>query len=73
MTVIGGGTTSTQTANFVQKPSNVDISNALPNGTNIVVGARDKTVFFYRASGNNKDNHVAKMSLGNFLKIGRQR
>ena len=64
VTVIGGGTTST--ANFVQKPSAVDISNALPNGTNIVVGARDKTVYFYKPSGNDSGcNCVAKMSLGN--------
>jgi hypothetical protein len=58
----------------MQKPSDTDISNALPNGTNIVVGARDKTVYFYKASGNRSDcNCVAKMSLSNFLKIGRQK
>jgi len=72
--VVFGGTTKTSTANFGQKPSATDISNALPNGTNIVVGARDKTVYFYKPTGNDSGcNCVAKMSLNNFLKIGRQR
>jgi hypothetical protein len=67
-TTMGGTTT---TSNFVQKPSSVDIGNAT-SGTNIVVGARDKTVYFYRASGNRTDcNCIAKMSLSNFKKVGK--
>lgn len=66
-----GGTITTH--NFVQKPSAVDISNA-SSGTNIVVGARDKNVYFYTASGNrNNCNCIAKMSLSNFKKLGRQK
>jgi hypothetical protein len=71
-TTIGGPPTTT--ANFVQHPSGpplFDISNAV-SGTNIVVGARDKTVYFYAASGNRNDcNCIAKMSLNNFKKVGK--
>lgn len=84
-TTIGGGSTTTNTYSFKQPPSNIknadgtyrgDLANALPNGTNIVVGAGNKTVYFYKASGNqttgkNPCNCVAKMKLSNFLKIGR--
>lgn len=68
-----GGTTTT--ANFRQEPSNIrkdgkpgDIPNAIPNGVNIVVGARNKKVYFYNTSGT-----YAQMSLGNFLKVGKQK
>ncbi|MBK8148037.1 MAG: hypothetical protein IPK58_07410 [Acidobacteria bacterium] len=71
VSVLGGKTVTTTTSSFVQMPSKVDIANALP-GTNIVVGAANKTVYFYKSSGNNSDcNCIAKMSLSNFLKIGR--
>jgi RHS repeat-associated protein len=64
-TIIG----STSGAKFEQRPSDVDISNASA-GTNIVVGARDRTVYFYGRTGNQKDcKCLAKMSLSNFLKI----
>jgi|GEM_PF-5829156 len=66
-----GGTIAT--SNFVQKPSAVDIGN-VSSVTNIVVGARDKNVYFYAASGNRTDcNCIAKMSLSNFKKLGRQK
>jgi RHS repeat-associated protein len=67
-----GGATTISKSHFDQQPSAVDVANAIPNGTNIVVGARDKTVYFYGASGNRppKDCHcIAKMSLKNFSKI----
>ena len=73
MTSIGGGTTTTK-ASFVQKPSERDVQNALPTGTNIVVAAREKKVYFYKSTGNDSGCRcVAKMSLDNFSKLGRQR
>jgi hypothetical protein len=65
-----GGATTISKSHFDQQPSPVDVANAIPGGTNIVVGARDKTVYFYGASGNRTDcNCIAKMSLKNFSKI----
>jgi RHS repeat-associated protein len=46
-TVVFGGTVNTTTYNFVQAPSAVDIGNAGEANLNIVVGARDKTVYVY--------------------------
>ena len=60
-----GGTPST-TASFVQPPSAVDIGNA-GSRNRIVVGAGNKTVYFYNSSGTMKQT----MKLGNFLKIGK--
>jgi RHS repeat-associated protein len=57
-------------AKFVQPPSAKDIGNALPGRTNIVVGARNKTVYFYRNSGNKADcNCVARLPLKVFLSL----
>ncbi|MBI1764493.1 MAG: carbohydrate-binding protein [Acidobacteria bacterium] len=60
--VIGGTTT---TYNFNQPPSSVDIGNATTN--NIVVGARDKTVYFYNNSGQR-----GTFPLNQFLKLGKK-
>jgi hypothetical protein len=38
---------------FDQTPSIFDTDHALRNGTNIVVGARDKTVYFFKPTGQN--------------------
>jgi len=61
-----------QNSSFVQTPSPRDIENALPYGTNIVVGGagEDRTVYFYARSGNQSGcNCIAKMSWSNFLKL----
>mgnify|MGYP002478589962 CR=1 FL=1 len=61
--------------NFVQSPSQKDINlfSQQPKtrlGYAIVVGARDKTVYFYRGSGNRSDcNCIAKMPLNKFISI----
>jgi RHS repeat-associated protein len=60
--VIGGTTT---TYGFNQPPSQVDINNATTN--NIVVGARNKTVYFYNSSGVR-----GTFPLNQFLKLGRK-
>lgn len=60
-----GGTYRTPDA-FVQSPSDVDIGNA-GSRNNIVVGAGNKTVYFYNSSGTMKQT----MKLSNFLKIGK--
>lgn len=67
----GGGTTSIggvirTPAQFVQPPSAVDIGNA-GSRNRIVVGAGNKTVYFYNSSGTMKQT----MKLSNFLKIGK--
>jgi RHS repeat-associated protein len=67
----GGGTTSIggvirTPAQFIQPPSAVDIGNA-GSRNRIVVGAGDKTVYFYNSSGTMKQT----MKLSNFLKIGK--
>jgi hypothetical protein len=68
-TTIGGSETVTR-GEFVQRPSQTDINNALPGATNIVVGARDKTVYFYRNSGNSSNcNCVARLPLNVFLAL----
>lgn len=47
-----GGTVMTQTYNFNQPPSAMDISIAQPSpAINIVAGARDKTIYVYDSSG----------------------
>ena len=67
------GATKVITSGFEQRPSPRDIENALPNRTNIAVGARDMTVYFYRNNGNRSDCRcTAKMPLKTFLKLGRQ-
>lgn len=66
VTVIGGSTKTT-TSNFEQPPSKVDLQNA-SRGTNIVVGAGNKTVYFY-----NSGEIITTMKLNNFLKVGRGR
>lgn len=66
------------TRGFVQPPSQQDTDVALTTGTNIVVGARSKEVYFFKPTGQNPTNKekdgecrcVAQMSLKNFLKIG---
>ncbi|HKO98273.1 MAG TPA: RHS repeat-associated core domain-containing protein, partial [Pyrinomonadaceae bacterium] len=70
-TVVMGGTMTTITPAFRQEPSIQssnggpgDIPKALPNATNIAVGARSKQVYFYNTGGT-----FAQMSLKNFLKI----
>lgn len=60
--VIGG---TTKIYNFEQKQSNVDVGNATTN--NIVVGARDKTVYFYNSSGPR-----GTFPLNQFLKLGKK-
>jgi RHS repeat-associated protein len=61
--------------NFVQMPSQKDISlvsKQPPNslGYGIVVGARDKTVYFYKGSGNRSScNCVGTMPLNKFISI----
>jgi RHS repeat-associated protein len=60
-----GGIVRTPDA-FVQPPSEVDINNA-GSRNHIVVGAGNKTVYFYNSSGAMKQT----MKLSNFLKIGR--
>ena len=50
-TVVFGGTVSTTTYRFNQPPSAVDIQNAGGANLDIVVGARDKTVYVYDSSG----------------------
>ncbi|HEX8560407.1 MAG TPA: RHS repeat-associated core domain-containing protein, partial [Pyrinomonadaceae bacterium] len=65
-----GGETITQTANFNQPPSSVDvqIAGARPGGiTSIVVGARSKTVYIYNGSGVR-----ATFPLKQFLNVGRK-
>jgi RHS repeat-associated protein len=49
---------------FVQPPSAADRAAALPNGTNIVVGAGDQKVYFYNGNGT-----VGTMSLKDFNKV----
>jgi hypothetical protein len=61
--VVIGGTTTTYS--FNQRPSSTDINNATTN--NIVVGARDKTVYFYNHSGVR-----GSFPLDKFLKLGRK-
>jgi hypothetical protein len=63
-TTIGGTTT---TYNFNQPPSSVDLGNAKAGMLNIVVGARDKTVYFYNDKGN-----VGHFPLDKFLKLGKK-
>jgi RHS repeat-associated protein len=53
----------TQTHHFVQGPSPADHMGAIQNTINIVVGARDKTVYFYDSS-----NHVTHMRLDQFMR-----
>jgi hypothetical protein len=72
-TTVMGGSVTTTTPAFRQEPSTQsssggpgDIPQALPNATNIVVGARSKQVYFYNTGGT-----FAQMSLKNFLKIGK--
>jgi hypothetical protein len=48
---------------FVQPPSKADKDAALTTGTNIVVGAADKKVYFYNNSGG-----VGEMSLKDFMR-----
>ena len=67
----GGGTTTLggtirTPAQFVQPPSAVDIGNA-GSRNRIVVGAGNKTVYFYNSSGTMKQT----MKLNNFLRIGK--
>ncbi len=66
-TVVFGGTVNTTTYNFVQAPSAVDIGNAGGANLNIVVGARDKTVYVYDSSG-----CTCKESLKDFNKTPNQ-
>jgi RHS repeat-associated protein len=74
-TVYGGAGKPQQSSAFVQIPSPQDVSSASPTRTNIVVGARDKTVYFYGPENVNKTDCrcITKMSLNNFLKIGKQK
>jgi hypothetical protein len=67
VSVYSTGTVKSSRADFVQEPSAKDRQNAL-SGTNIVVGARSKTVYFYNSGGT-----YATMKLSNFLKVGRSR
>jgi RHS repeat-associated protein len=51
-TVVFGGSVTTTTYNFVQPPSAVDMGSAGPAPTlNLVIGARDKTVYVFGSSG----------------------
>jgi len=51
-TVVFGGTTKTETSFFIQRPSPEDIQAASPAPTlNLVIGARDNTVYVYDSSG----------------------
>lgn len=54
------GTTATH--NWNQPPSAADRSSAIPGAINIVVGARNKTVYFYGSSG-----PVVHMKLKDFM------
>jgi RHS repeat-associated protein len=65
--VVFGGTVSTTTYQFNQPPSGVDIENAGGADLNIVVGARDKTVYVYDGSG-----CTCKESLKDFNKAPNQ-
>ena len=62
-----GGTVTTTTSNFKQPPSPVDIQNATPGTLNLVIGARDKTVYVYDSSG-----CTCKESLKDFNKDPKQ-
>jgi RHS repeat-associated protein len=69
-----GGTTTTYS--FVQPPSNVDVSNANQGGNvsgyNIVVGARDNTVYLHGNNSQNQagQNYQATFPLDKFRSIG---
>jgi RHS repeat-associated protein len=65
LTTSVGGIIRTPAA-FVQPPSDVDIGNA-GSRNRIVVGAGNKTVYFYNSNGTMKQT----MKLSNFLKIGK--
>jgi RHS repeat-associated protein len=61
-----GTSGSVKTSDFNQPVSQGDMRNASRSGTNLVVAAQTRQVYFY-----NNSRTYAQMSLNNFLKIGR--